>query len=92
MLTPSLPPPPLPPSSLPPSFPPSLSLSLTYTHSLFQGDTLQNVAGELDCILSTGTFVFKMNSDTSSQGVEILLQYSPSTSTQPSYSHSPIQP
>lgn len=69
----------------------SVSQSL-FSYTLSQGDTLQNVASELDCILSSGRFVFNMIHDDLGQGAEILLQYSPSTLTQTAFPHSPGQP
>lgn len=47
-----------------------------------QGDTLENVANQLDRILESGVYIF----DTMGSGSEILLEYVPTTSrpTQPS--------
>lgn len=52
-------------------------------HTIFQGDTLQNVANELDCIITTGYYIFTLTQD-SSCGVstQIILEYKPSTSPQ----------
>lgn len=52
-------------------------------HCIFQGDTLQNVANELDCIINTGYYIFTLTQD-SSCGVstQIMLEYKPSTSPQ----------
>ena len=46
-----------------------------------QGDTLENVAKELHCILTTGSFLFHVL-NTRSSGVELILEYSPSPSQQ----------
>lgn len=53
---------------------------------------MQNVASELDRILSTGSFVFSMTHDDLGHGAKILLQYSPSTLAQTVFPHSPGQP
>ena len=63
---------PLPPSLLP--FSPSTS------HC--QGDTLENVSKELDCIITTGFYFFQ----TSNSIPELTLEYSPSRSHQSSQS------
>lgn len=44
-----------------------------------QGDTLQNVANDLDCIIQTGQYHFEF---ASSKGIVISLQYSPAVSAQ----------
>ena len=46
-----------------------------------QGDTLENVAKELDCIITTGKYLF-LSSDTSTSRTELMLEYSPSHSHQ----------
>ena len=50
---------------------------LIYFLLSFQGDTLENVAKELDCIIATGKYLFQ-TPDASSRGTELILEYSPS--------------
>ena len=45
--------------------------------ALCQGDTLENVAKQLDCITTTGNYLF-LTSDTTSSGALLNLEYSPS--------------
>ena len=45
--------------------------------TVLQGDTLENVAKELDCIITTGNYLF-LTPDASSSGAELMLEYSPS--------------
>ena len=45
-----------------------------------QGDTLQNVANELEGILKSGHYIFRLTSDEMSSGAEIMLEYSPHSS------------
>ena len=47
----------------------------TPASTLCQGDTLENVAKELDCIITTGYYLFH----TTSNVAELMLEYSPST-------------
>ena len=57
---------------------PLLPISLTLLSTLpilCQGDTLENVAKELDCILTTGYYLFHTSSSVS----ELMLEYSPSS-------------
>ena len=49
----------------------------SFPYIFLQGDTLENVAKELDCIISTGNYLFQ-TPDTSSRGAELILEYSPS--------------
>lgn len=49
----------------------------SFLYIFLQGDTLENVAKELDCIISTGNYLFQ-TPDTSSRGPELILEYSPS--------------
>ena len=52
-----------------------------------QGDTLQNVANELDCIISTGYYIFTMARDSSGgMSAQIMLEYKPSSSSSSSSS------
>ena len=47
--------------------------------SFSQGDTLQNVAKELECIVDTGIYIFTLTSDASGGKAEVMLEYVPST-------------
>lgn len=49
--------------------------------SSLQGDTLENVAKELDCIITTGKYLF-LSLDISTSRTELMLEYSPSHSHQ----------
>ena len=55
----------------------------THTHITSQGDTLENVAKELDSIIQTGFYIFTLSRDSSSGGLsaQIMLEYKPSTAT-----------
>lgn len=56
---------------------------------LLQGDTLQNVANELDCIISTGYYIFTLSQDSSGgMSAQIMLEYKPSTSSPQTQPHS----
>lgn len=46
---------------------------------VFQGDTLENVANELDCIITTGKYLF-YTPDPSNSMTELILEYNPSPS------------
>ena len=61
--------------------------------AVLQGDTLENVAKELDSIISTGNYLF-LTPDTSSSGAELIIEYNPSTLHQfpPHTLLTPIQP
>lgn len=48
---------------------------------VYQGDTLENVAKELHCIIKTGYYIF-CTPDASSNVTEIMLKYTPSASHQ----------
>ena len=45
--------------------------------STSQGDTLQNVAKELECIVNTGIYIFTLTSNISGGKAEIMLEYVP---------------
>ena len=54
-----------------------------------QGDTLQNVANELECIITTGYYIFTFSQDNAgSSSAQIMLKYKPSTL--PCYSQSSL--
>ena len=53
--------------------------NLCYVVLYLQGDTLQNVANDLDCIIQTGHYHFEFASN---EGIVISLQYSPAGSAQ----------
>ena len=57
---------------------------------LFQGDTLENVAMELDAIITTGNYLF-LTLDTSSSRAELMLEYIPSHKSPPTPSFPSIQ-
>lgn len=66
--------------------------TLTPTNHLdaLQGDTLQNVAKELDSIIQTGYYIFTLSRDSSGSGglsAQIMLEYKPSTATTPHQPH-----
>ena len=46
--------------------------------SHFQGDTLQNVANELECIINTGQYTFTLSSGASGGEASMNLEYTPS--------------
>ena len=54
---------------------------VSFFPSSLQGDTLENVAKELDCIITTGKYLF-LSPDTSTSRTELMLEYSPSHSHQ----------
>lgn len=57
-----------------------------------QGETLENVASELNSILNTGCFVFNMTSSDASYRAEVFLQYTPLILTKSTHSLQPSMP